>query len=84
MTGTKKDKGADTFDFDSSIAQLEKLVQRLEEDDSTLQKALEYFEQGIHLSREAQRALSAAEQQVNVLCEKNEEVLQKNLKSGEE
>ena len=54
-------------DLEKSLAQLEEIVQELEDGDIPLEKALKQFEKGVKLSRDCQTALQAAEQRVKVL-----------------
>ncbi len=49
------------------MAELEDIVQQLEEGDIPLEKALQQFEKGVKLSRDCQKALDSAEQRVKVL-----------------
>jgi exodeoxyribonuclease VII small subunit len=58
--------------FEQSLAQLEALVEKLETGDLPLDAALTSFEQGVHLTRECQGALSAAQQKVQVLLQRGE------------
>jgi exodeoxyribonuclease VII small subunit len=66
---TKKDKTAP--DFEAALDELEKLVARMEEGDLPLEETLKQFERGIELTRQCQKALSDAEQKVEVLVEKS-------------
>jgi exodeoxyribonuclease VII small subunit len=54
-------------DFEASLAELEQIVTELEGGDLPLQKALELFERGVHLSRHCQRQLDEAERKVEIL-----------------
>ena len=56
-------------DLEKSLAQLEEIVQELEEGDIPLEQALKNFEKGVKLSRDCQTALRAAEQRVKILIE---------------
>lgn len=58
-------------DFEQSLAQLETLVEKLENSEFTLEQSLQAFEQGVKLTRECQQALSNAEQKVQLLIEEN-------------
>lgn len=58
-------------DLEKSLAELEKIVQELEEGDIPLEQALKQFEKGIKLSRDCQSALRAAEQRVQILMNGN-------------
>jgi exodeoxyribonuclease VII small subunit len=54
-------------DFEHSLAELEALVERLEQGDLPLDDALKSFERGVALTRQCQGALKAAQQQVEIL-----------------
>ena len=56
-------------DLEKSLAQLEEIVQELEEGDIPLEQALKQFEKGVKLSRECHTALSSAEQRVKILLD---------------
>jgi exodeoxyribonuclease VII small subunit len=68
---TKKSTPAKTFDFESSLAQLEKLVARMESGELGLEESLQAFEEGVKLTRQCQETLHAAQQKVQLLMEKN-------------
>jgi exodeoxyribonuclease VII small subunit len=75
---TKKEpankKNAHSFNFESSLNELEKLVDALENGDLSLEQSLQDFERGIHLTRACQSALTDAQQKVQILLEnKNSE-----------
>ena len=57
---TKKD----TASFEETLAELESIVDEMENGDLPLNKALEKFERGIALSRQGQKSLENAEQKV--------------------
>ena len=59
------------IDFEQSLAQLETLVEKLENSEFTLEQSLQAFEQGVKLTRQCQQALSQAEQKVQLLIEEN-------------
>ena len=60
---------ADLGDFESSLDELEALVQSMETGELTLEQSLAAFERGIALTRQCQQALQAAEQRVAFLTE---------------
>ena len=64
---------AKKIDFEASLEKLEKLVERMEDGQLSLEDSLKVFEQGIALTRECQQALSEAEQKVQLLLEQNGE-----------
>ena len=61
-------------DFETSLAELQSLVERLESGELSLEDSLGAFEQGIRLTRECQAALAQAEQKVQVLLERDGEL----------
>ena len=58
--------------FESSLAELEKIVRELERGDLPLEKSLELFEEGVRLSRECQERLNQAERRIEVLLRDGE------------
>lgn len=65
------DAASDFADFESSLAELEKLVERLERGDQTLEESLKDFERGVTLAKTCQNTLKKAEQRVETLVKKN-------------
>jgi len=53
--------------FENSLKDLEKIVRRLEEGESSLEESLKLFEDGVKLSRECQERLNQAERRIEVL-----------------
>ena len=58
-------------DFEKSLAQLEKIVGRMEGGELGLEESLDQFEKGIKLARNCQDTLANAEMRVEQLIEKN-------------
>ena len=63
------------FDFEKSLAELERLVAQMESGEMTLEQSLTAFEQGVQLTRSCQQALVDAEQKVRMLTEQNGQTL---------
>lgn len=59
-------------DFESALAELETIVQTLEDGQLTLEQSLERFERGITLSRYCHERLEAAEKRIELLNEGGE------------
>jgi exodeoxyribonuclease VII small subunit len=59
-------------DFESAIAELEKIVKQLEEGDLALDKSLALFERGVELSRYCHDQLGAAERRIELLTDRGE------------
>ena len=57
-------------DFAATLRRLETLVERLESGELSLEASLDAFEQGVRLTRDAQRRLDEAELQVRTLTER--------------
>jgi exodeoxyribonuclease VII small subunit len=60
-------KKSKSFNFEEALANLEALVEAMEEGELSLEESLKAFEQGIKLTRECQQALDQAEQKVQLL-----------------
>jgi exodeoxyribonuclease VII small subunit len=58
--------------FEEQLAELEALVDTLEQGDLTLEQSLAAFERGVLLTRACQKALDAAEQKVRILTSSKE------------
>lgn len=59
--------------FEESLAELEQLVERMEQGNLPLDESLKLFERGIQLTRGCQKSLQEAEQKVRILMEENGE-----------
>jgi exodeoxyribonuclease VII small subunit len=59
-------------DFESAIAELEKIVKQLEEGDLALEKSLALFERGVELSRYCHEQLGAAQRRIELLTDRGE------------
>ncbi|PMR80961.1 exodeoxyribonuclease VII small subunit [Halomonas urumqiensis] len=57
------------LDFAATVERLERLVERLESGELTLEGSLGAFEEGVRLTRDAQRRLDEAELKVRSLTE---------------
>ena len=56
--------------FESTLAELEELVARMEAGNLPLEEAMRSFERGVQLTRECQAALQAAQQRVQILTQR--------------
>ncbi len=63
--------------FEKALEELENIVQRLEDSDMTLDKAMTLFEDGIKLSHFCTKKLEEAEKRVNILIRDENEGLKK-------
>ena len=60
-------KRKNPLNFEANLGELERLVERMERGDLSLEDSLKQFEQGIQLVRACQQALQTAEQKVQIL-----------------
>jgi exodeoxyribonuclease VII small subunit len=79
---TKRQKK--TTDFEAALAELEALVERMEQGDLTLDESLRQFERGIQLTRSCQHALQEAEQKVQILLDKGQQQTLEPFESDDE
>ena len=73
-----------SYPFEASLYKLEKLVEKMEDGDLTLEESLKIFEEGVKLTRECQQALADAEQRVKVLMEANGEITSTDFEADDE
>lgn len=64
-------KDSSLKDFESTLSELEKIVNRMESGDLTLNESLSQFEHGIELAKICHNTLNEAELRVEQLIEKN-------------
>lgn len=66
--------------FEQSIAELEEIVEQLENGDVTLDESLGLFEKGIKLSKSCQKMLDTAEKKVSILMTNDDgEIVKRTL-----
>lgn len=58
--------------FEASLAELEKIVEKLENGDLPLEESLRLFETGVKLSRECRERLTDAERRIEILMKDGE------------
>jgi exodeoxyribonuclease VII small subunit len=84
---TKKSPGtkASTLpDFETALAELEKIVEKMESGDQPLEEALQSFQRGIELTRACQKGLKEAEQRVEKLVQEGGEIRIEPLATDDE
>lgn len=77
-------KNSEPVNFEQSLVQLEKLVEKMEQGNVPLEESLKNFELGIKLIQECQTALNTAEQKVKILTEKQGEKILVNFDENKE
>ncbi len=74
-----------TPDFEAALAELETIVQRLEQGELSLEESLRQFERGVVLTRSCQKALRQAEQKIKVLAKSGDgELVEQDLDETDE
>jgi exodeoxyribonuclease VII small subunit len=68
-----------TPNFEKALAELESLVDDMEQGNLSLEESLKRFEKGIALSTECQQALQSAELKIKELVEKNGKLLEQDI-----
>jgi exodeoxyribonuclease VII small subunit len=59
-------------DFETAIAELERIVKQLEDGDLPLEASLQLYERGVQLSRYCHGRLEAAERRIEILNERGQ------------
>ncbi|HYA38407.1 MAG TPA: exodeoxyribonuclease VII small subunit [Candidatus Methylomirabilis sp.] len=77
-------KSSNLPDFEAALAELEKIVEKMESGEQSLEEALKSFQRGIELARACQQGLKDAEQRVEKLVSKNGELATEPLKNEDE
>lgn len=64
---------SDPVNFESSLSELQQIVEKMEHGNLSLEASLTAFEQGVRLTQQCQKALADAEQKVQILLQKSGE-----------
>lgn len=67
MTATRKKTPDHSVDFEASLSQLNKLIEKMESGKLSLNDSLTYFEEGVTLIKQCQTALTQAEQKIETI-----------------
>ena len=67
-------KNEKSFDFEMTLKRLEEIVEKLENENTPLEKSVELFEEGKKLSSKCLKRLKEIEQKVKIIIDKGEEV----------
>ena len=69
--------------FESSLKQLEELVENLESGEKGLEESLALFEKGVSLAKELTERLEEAKQKIEVLTRENGKPAKKPIEKGD-
>ena len=67
------------INFETSMEQLEKIVQDLEKGDLNLDDSIKKFEEGMKISKECNKFLEDAEKRITVLINDGNEIVEENM-----
>jgi exodeoxyribonuclease VII small subunit len=77
-------KSSTSINFETALAELEKIVEKMESGEQSLEESLKSFQRGIELTRTCQQGLKEAEQRVEKLVQKNGEFATEPLPGEDE
>ncbi len=66
MTAQKKHT-----DFETALQRLEEITETLESGETTLEKSIELYTEGLALAKDCHRKLESAEKKIRIIAEKN-------------
>lgn len=87
MTTAKKKKSSESVSFEQSYAELEKIVDRFDHGDLTLDEAVASFERGLALAEQLKARLATVENKVKILRAQKKNMADSSLETkieGEE
>ena len=67
------------INFETSMEQLEKIVQDLEKGDLNLDDSIKKFEEGMKISKECNKILEDAEKKITVLINDNGDIIEEDM-----
>jgi len=67
------------INFETSMEQLEKIVQELEKGDLNLDDSIKRFEEGMKISKDCNKVLEEAEKKITVLINENGEIKEEDM-----
>ena len=73
-----------SYPFEASLEKLEKLVEKMEGGNLSLEESIKVFEEGVKLTKECQQALTRAEQKVKMLMDDNGEISSTDFEANDE
>ena len=68
-----------TLNFETGLAELEKIVSELEKGDLSLEDSVKKFEDGMKISKECNSILEDAEKRITIILEKNGEIKEEDF-----
>lgn len=72
------------INFEESMKELEVIASQLEKEDLSLDESVKKFEEGMELSKKLNKILNESEKRINILIEKDGEIVEEELKRNED
>ncbi len=72
------------INFEESMKELEVIASQLEKGDLSLDESVKKFEEGMELSKKLNKILNESEKRINILIEKDGEIVEEELKRNED
>ena len=72
------------INFEESMKELEVIASQLENGDLSLDESVKKFEEGMELSKKLNKILNESEKRINILIEKDGEIVEEELKRNED
>ena len=70
--------------FEDALSRLESYVRQLEQGELTLEESLKIFENGMELAKFCSKELDAAEQKIQIVLDRNGEIIKTDYKTNDE
>ena len=67
------------MNFEETMKQLEQITTELEKGDLNLEDSVKKFEEGMELSKKASKILEESEKKINILIQKEDEIIEENF-----
>ena len=67
------------MNFEETMKQLEEITAELEKGDLNLEESVKKFEQGMELSKKASKILEESEKKINILIQKENEIVEESF-----
>ena len=67
------------MNFEETMKNLEEITAELEKGDLSLEESVKKFEEGMELSKKASKILEESEKKINILIQKEDEIVEENF-----
>lgn len=78
------EKALEELNFEEALKRLEEVVQKLEDGEVPLEKAIDFFQEGMQLARLCDEKLGKVEQKIEMLLEEGGDFVKKPFELGDD